>query len=375
MCFMEIAPKFIFNCRIIYHLLIFFLFTNLVVLSKPTLPKAKLLEFENAEIGYSYTFPKDHSAHKQFASEWWYYTGNLHSARKRNFGYQLTFFRIGTKPNGESIYAAHFALSDISKKKFYFWDRLGRDFLQMAGVKDTLIWNKNWSVLIDENVHYLKAEADDVKIDLTLSQVGMPVIQGKPGEGISRKGDCKSCASHYYSLPNLKTEGKIIIKGEVFSVEGRSWMDHEFGSSQLQENQVGWDWFSLQFNDGSSLMLYRMRQIDGKVSDFSNGTYLSREGKQEYLARQDFYLKPVKYWISPKTKASYPLVWEITIPKLDLGLKVVPQMSNQELQTENSTRVSYWEGAVRVIDRATGRKIGQGYMELTGYAGSLKGKF
>ena len=146
-------------------------------------------------------------------------------------------------------------------------------------------------------------------------------------------------------------------------------MDHEFGSNQLQNNQVGWDWFSLQFNDGSALMLYRLREKNNKISSFSNGTYISREGKVKHLNQKDFFLKPKKNanWQSKKSKAIYPLIWEIIIPDLGLALKVRPKMINQEVVEQ----VNYWEGAVSVTDRLNGKKIGQGYLELTGYDGNL----
>lgn len=363
---------------LLYHLKTFCLICSFFISGLPVFSKittkapAPIKAFKSAQPGYWYRFPEDHSAHPEFATEWWYYTGNLHSARKRDFGYQLTFFRIGLKPGGEPIYAAHFALTDLKKKKFYFWDKLQRPLLEMAGVQGTYIWNKNWSVKIDGDHHHLLAEEDGLKINLHLYQVGKPVIQGIPKEGISRKGSCPTCASHYYSLPNMYTNGYVLVDGEAYRVSGKSWMDHEFGSNQLQEGQKGWDWFSLNFNDGSSLMLYRIR---GQTSAFSNGTYVSKNGEQQYLGASDFILKPSKYWRSQASKAIYPVVWEVTVPKIDLGIKVYPKLAHQELQTKRSTRVSYWEGAVRAIDRASGRQVGAGYMELTGYDDKLKGKF
>jgi predicted secreted hydrolase len=369
--------KVYFVKSILYHLKPFCLalcFVFCLPLNSKTLisPTKAPQQFQVAKPGYWYRFPQDHAAHPQFATEWWYYTGNLHSARKRDFGYQLTFFRVGLKPGGEPIYAAHFSITDLQNKKFYFWDKLQRPILGMAGTDKTYIWNKNWSVKIEGIEHQLLASQDDIKINLSLYQQGKPVIQGKPKEGISRKGDCQTCASHYYSLPNMLTSGSLLIDGEVYKVSGKSWMDHEFGSNQLQADQKGWDWFSLQFNDGSSLMLYRIR---GKSKAFSNGTYVSKNGEQQYLEAGEFILKPTKYWHSKKTKAIYPVVWEVTVPKLDLGIKVYPKLAQQELQTQKSTQVSYWEGAVKAIDRATGKQTAEGYLELTGYAGSLRGKF
>ncbi|MDX1918429.1 MAG: lipocalin-like domain-containing protein [Candidatus Caenarcaniphilales bacterium] len=330
--------------------------------------------FLSAKKGYQYNFPFDHGAHPQFATEWWYYTGNLEAIDGDDrFGFQLTFFRIGVSPQ-ESIYAAHFALSDIDGKRFAYFDRINRPQQNIAGVAQdangTAIWNKNWSSRIsaDGKSHLLTAQEGGVSINLNLAPSFKPVIQGVPGEGISRKGDCENCASHYYSYPSMMVNGTLSILGRTIPVAGTSWMDHEFGSNHPNHNQVGWDWFSMHLDHGDSLMLYRIRQADGSISPFSNGTYISSKGKQTYLSKGDFNLIPRKTWKSPKSGAIYPLTWEITVPRLNLGLKVYPELVNQELDTSKSTRAKYWEGAIRVIDRAKAKEVGQGYLELTGYA-------
>lgn len=385
--------------------------------------------YEPAKVGYKYSFPKDHFRHDQFAAEWWYYTGNLtgnvagnlrtnspnsESNNEKEFGYQLTFFRIGIAPKkaidskqDTNLYMAHFALSDIGTgnsikdQKFYFFDQIHQPVLQMAGAREessekskgeSFIWHKNWSALIQQsgNKHILHAKQNGIAIDLELSTNQSPIIQGKPGEGISRKGSCESCASHYYSYPNLSTKGVLKINGKSYTVSGNSWMDHEFGSSQLQENQKGWDWFSLHFNDGSSLMLYQIRELNGKRSPFSNGTYVSKSGKQEYLTDKDFDLQISNYWTSPESKIQYPSEWRISSaksksPQTNLtkkisgfaykDLRIIPKIQNQELRTNQSSRINYWEGAVKIIDEKSHKQIGEGYMELTGYGESLKGKF
>jgi predicted secreted hydrolase len=382
-------------------------------------------QYKAAKLGYKYSFPKDHFRHDQFATEWWYYTGNLKASasgsksnNEKEFGYQLTFFRIGIEPEKAldskqdiNLYIAHFALSDIGARnsakdqKFYFFDQIHQPILQMAGAgeklsrktsgeskEESFIWHKNWSALIQQsgNKHILQAKQNGIAIDLELSTNKPPIIQGKPGEGISRKGSCESCASHYYSYPQLLTKGIVKINDQSYSVSGNSWMDHEFGSSQLQENQKGWDWFSLQFNNGSSLMLYQIRELNGKRSPFSNGTYVAKSGKQQYLTEKDFDLKTLNYWISPESKIKYPSEWKIsltqskkTLNKLSkksselvcTDLRIIPKIKNQELRTNQSTGVSYWEGAVTIIDEKSHKQIGEGYMELTGYGESLKGKF
>jgi predicted secreted hydrolase len=359
---------------LIFSLLILLAPTGLFSSAKEHNIKSKSAEFSVAKPNYQFSFPKDHFAHDNYALEWWYYTGNLKSRQaNREFGYELTFFKISFKPLAKPIYIAHFALSDLKNNEFKHFSKINRDLLHMAGVeaKKNLIWNKNWSVHIKNNGknHILKAESGDIALNLNLENSQTPVIHGVPGENINRKGNCSSCASHYYSLTNLKTEGQITINSEVYNVIGKSWMDHEFGSNQLQNNQVGWDWFSLQFNDGSALMLYQLREKNNKISSFSNGTYISREGKIKHLTQKDFFLKPKNNanWQSPKTKANYPLIWEIIVPEFDLALKIIPKMINQEVVEQ----VNYWEGAISVIDRLKGKKVGYGYLELTGYDGNL----
>jgi predicted secreted hydrolase len=322
----------------------------------------------------------------------------LHSdSDNKDFSYQLTFFRAGLAPNGESIYLAHFAITDVKNKQFYYFELSNRNILQKAGVKQsktssTRIWNQNWSCVIkppgDYNPkheeHQLKAfydlQGQDNKkqtfaIDLKLFPTSSPVIQGEKNKGVSIKGSCPSCASHYFSYPVMETGGKIIIGGQEFKVTGKSWMDHEFGSSQLEAKQVGWDWFSIQFEDNSSLMLYRIREQNGGESSFSSGKYVSASGQSYFLNKKDFYLRPKKYWKSPKSGTRYPLAWDVTVPAFDLGLRVLPTIPNQELLTNLSTQVNYWEGSIKAIDRRSGRPVGKGYLELTGYDGKLASKF
>jgi predicted secreted hydrolase len=48
---------------------------------------------------------------------------------------------------------------------------------------------------------------------------------------------------------------------------------------------------------------------------------------------------------------------------------LIPRMAEQELTTNRSTQVTYWEGAVEAKGTSQGDRLqGRGYMELTGYA-------
>jgi predicted secreted hydrolase len=173
----------------------------------------------------------------------------------------------------------------------------------------------------------------------------------------------------------LATTGKLTIGSESFDVTGTSWMDHEFGSADLDKDLVGWDWFSLQLDDQRELMLYRLRRADGSAHPASSGTLIDRDGQGRHLLIGDFTLEPTSYWTSPASKAHYPQRWRLTIPSQQLSLELVPRMADQELSPKRSTQVTYWEGAIETTGTAQGKPIhGQGYMELTGYAERIPNK-
>lgn len=146
-------------------------------------------------------------------------------------------------------------------------------------------------------------------------------------------------------------------------------MDHEFGTSFLEKEQVGWDWFSLQFEDGSELMLFQLRRSDGMLDRHSSGTWIA-DGRGTHLGAGDFRLRPGEIWRSEVSGARYSVSWEIEVPTLDLRLRLSTRVQNQELRTERSSGVTYWEGAVEAEGTRAGRPVrGRGYLEMTGYAG------
>ena len=172
----------------------------------------------------------------------------------------------------------------------------------------------------------------------------------------------------------MATRGRVAVAGDTFAVEGLSWMDHEWGTSQLSEGQVGWDWFSLHLDDGRELMLYRLRLRDGSSEPFSSGTLVARDGRAQHLALADFTLAGDAPWKSPVTGGSYPLRWRVRVPAHGLDLTVEPLVRSQEMVSPPPIPLAYWEGAVRASGTANGRRItGTGYLELTGYAGALPG--
>ncbi len=338
----------------------------------------------SADPDYRLAFPRDHASHPDHRIEWWYYTGNVETSRGRRFGYQLTFFRVGVdrQPINPSRWAvrnlhmAHLAVTDVAGGQHHVAERLNRAGVGWAGASTEAlhVWNDGWSVRLDgaasEGAHLLEAASDDgsLAVDLRLVPVLPPVLHGVAG--YSQKGAEAGNASHYYSITRLRTTGRMIVDGEAFEVSGLSWMDHEFGTSFLEPAQVGWDWFSLQLDDGSDLMVYTMRRDDGVADPRSSGTFVAPDGSITRLRAGDYALAPGRRWTSPSSGASYPVAWEIDVPSLGIDLDVQAVIDAQELETGESTGVTYWEGAIDARGARGGAVVaGQGYLEMTGYAG------
>ena len=343
-------------------------------------------EFKRALPGRTFSFPQDHFSHPEFKTEWWYYSGHLYSQKKKSFGYQLTFFRTGlnretknqrSKWSIQDLYFAHLAITDESKKRFGYLEKISRGSLGEAGAssykpseKTFRIWIEDWSIEgkgpAMQN-HSLKAGDKNFGIELLLTPEKNPVIHGQ--NGISQKAEGEGYASHYYSITRLKTEGKILLRNKEIPVQGISWMDHEFGSSQLREYQAGWDWFSIQLANGMELMFYQIRWKDGKVDPHSSATIISPDGTHQHLAKKEFQIEALDQWKSSKSSAIYPSKWKIRVPGHQIELTLSPTVKDQELITKESTRVTYWEGSVKVEGKYQGGSInGMGYAELTGYA-------
>jgi predicted secreted hydrolase len=342
--------------------------------------------FKSALPGYYYSFPKDHAAHEEYRTEWWYYTGHLQAADGRTYGYQLTFFRSGMdhpalaeNPSRWAIrhlYLAHFAVTDENENSFFYTDKVNRAGVRNAGAETVTyrIWNGSWRAETVQSLHHLVASDKEWAIDLMLSPKKPPVIHGR--DGVSKKGKGQIQSSHYYSLTQMETHGTIKVNGRTLKVQGTSWMDHEFGSNQLSEDQTGWDWFGLRLDSGIELMLYQIRRKDGSLDPFSSGTVVLEGGSSKHLALSDFQIKSKGLWKSDKSGGNYPNSWEISIPNQDITLTLTPTVPDQELMTTRSTGVTYWEGSVKIQGTHRERPItGEGYVELTGYAQSLRKKF
>jgi predicted secreted hydrolase len=335
-------------------------------------------QYQKALPGYQYQFPRDHFNHPDYKTEWWYYTGNLRAADGHKFGFELTFFRQGVSRGQtqksdwdvQDIYLAHFALSDIDGGRFYHSERVNRAGPGLAGVSELTakVWNGNWQVQFRSDQQQLQAIAQNFAIRLVMSSRKPPVIHGK--NGVSQKSAGAGQASHYISFTRLLTTGTIELNAREYQVEGTAWMDHEFFTHELDNNESGWDWVSLQLDDNTELMLYRFRHKDGTVDPFSAGTYVDAEGKPGYLGVSDFSIQPDREtYTSPDTHAVYPIAWRITVPSLRLDLQLTTPLKSQELVSIMGAGLSYWEGAITISGTRGGKPAkGVGYLEMTGYA-------
>ena len=333
-------------------------------------------QWKEAAPGYTYLFPRDHASHPDYKIEWWYYTGNVSAKDGRRFGYQVTFFRVGVDyaPANPSqwavrdLYMTHLAVSDARGQRYRYAEKLTRGGPGLAGARsDTYYtWNDDWSAGLSGRQHKIRALSEKAGIDLTLDEGKAPAINGI--NGINQKGAREGNASHYYSLTRMPTQGTLTIDGERFEVSGLTWMDHEFSTSFLEPEQRGWDWFSIQLSDNRELMLYRMRRADGSHDPRSSGTLIDANGKTTHLSNTDFTLTPGRTTFTSKNGAVYPLEWKVSIPKHKIELTVTTPLADQELSLVQSTGVAYWEG---MIDVAGPGVTGSGYLEMTGYYGSL----
>ena len=274
----------------------------------------------------------------------------------------------------EHIYLAHFTITNVEQNEFEFSERYSRGAAGLAGAKITPfaeIWLEDWQLTqLDENTFQLNAREGDRGLNLILDDVKNPVLQGE--NGYSQKGEGLGNASIYYSLPRLLTQGQLTWQGQLFEVEGMSWMDHEFSTSALGQQQIGWDWFAIHLSNGSDLMVYHIRNLDGSIDQFSKGLLVFPDGSTQLLRKEDFSILSIDTWKSPYSGAEYPSEWKISIPDLDLNITVKPLINDQEL----TVSFVYWEGAVLAKGVVAGEAIeGRGYVELTGYAQSMQGRF
>ena len=328
-----------------------------------------------------FQFPLDHGPHPAYRTEWWYYTGNVTDADGGRYGYQLTFFRSALTPEvaerestlaADQLYMAHFAITSEPADRHDSFERFARGDGNVAGATGDptySVWLDAWSAReIEPGIVELKASAQgeegEVALDLRLHEVRAPLLHGNLG--LSQKGGNAGNANYYYSLIETDTTGTMTSNGETFDVTGWSWMDHEFGTSALDSDIVGWDWFSVLLDDGTAFMFGEFHNAEGGNRSVYEGTLAFADGEQIVLGAGDFELESLGEWTSPESGIVYPHGWRVRFSQHDIELEIAPIVADQEMDVS----FLYYEGSTEVRATVAGNEIGgRGYVELTGYSG------
>jgi predicted secreted hydrolase len=327
--------------------------------------------FARAEVPRKFEFPADHGAHPAYRSEWWYLTLVLADASGADLGIQFTLFRqsltpVDTSPSNRwqsnQVYLAHFAVTDAASGAHRADERFARGHPNLAGVRAApfALWLEDWRLEEIGDVWRLRAQMAETRVEIDLDMDVRIYPQGLADElGLSRKGPGQ--ASYYYSMPGIPAVGQVWIDGEPRTVSGLGWLDREWSTSLLSEGQVGWDWFALQLDDGRRLMAFQLRRRDGRQDDYDQGLLVGAGGTARHLRAGDFSLIPRRYW-RDGTGTDWPVAWQVAVG--DEVWVVEAVLDDQRMETS----VHYWEGMVAVRDDQ-GRRVGRGYLELTGYDG------
>jgi predicted secreted hydrolase len=322
--------------------------------------------FAKVTPGKTFTFPGDHGPHPDFRIEWWYLTANLVDARGAACGLQWTLFRQAAKPGpqgegwaNQQIWMAHAAVTRADTHRFS--EAFSRGGIGQAGVeaKPFAAWIDDWEMKgsgrTDDGTLSpvtLKASGADFSYALTLETDRPVVLQGEAG--YSRKSE-RGQASYYYSQPFYRARGTLTIDDIQVAVSGQAWMDREWSSQPLDTDQTGWDWLSLHLASGDKLMLYRLRQKDGK--DYPFGNWISAAGETRMIAGSDIQMTPKA--TAEVAGRQLPVEWQIAIPSRAFSISCKPLNPKAWM----GTGFSYWEGPISF----TGSHDGVGYLELTGY--------
>jgi predicted secreted hydrolase len=325
-------------------------------------------------------FPADFGAHPTSRSEWWYVTGAL-DAGQRTWGFQVTFFRVPTSLVGadasrfkaKQLLFAHAAVSDLSEARLRHDQRIARAGFGIAEASsaDTAVILDRWRLArsdaggVSRYLARATSESAGFAVDLVLDATGPVLLQGD--SGWSRKGPRPEQLSRYYSEPQLAARGRLAIDGRSFAVEGRAWLDHEWSDAYLDPAAVGWDWIGMNLDDGGALMAFRIRRGDGSTL-WSGGSHRPRGGGVRSFADGEVVFTPGRTWTSTATRTRYPVEWQVATPLGSFGVRAL--LDNQELDSRASTGTIYWEGLSLLVD-AGGRRVGRGYLEMTGYAARL----
>ena len=317
--------------------------------------------------GRPLALPADAGAHPAHRIEWWYVTGQLESPRGP-LGFQVTFFRV-RNPDAEGrasrfapaqLLFAHAALAEPAHGSLRHDQRSARIGFGLveAAVGRTDVALDDWSLKREGDAYHARIPAEGFALDLVLRPTQAPLAQGD--RGFSRKGPLEAQASYYYSEPHLEVSGHVKAGAETLMVRGSAWLDHEWSSEALAKDAAGWDWVGANLDDGSALMAFRIRALDGRTL-WAGGTYRAKDGASVAYEPGQVRFEPLRTWKSPRTGTTYPVAMEVRAG--ERAWRLEPLMDDQELDARSSTGTLYWEGAVKVSGAGTGR----GYLELTGY--------
>ena len=322
-------------------------------------------------------FPRDFGSHPERRTEWWYITGHATTAAARVFGFQITFFRSRVDATqgmrsgfaAKQLIFAHAALTDLHGRALYHDQRVARAGfgVALASEADTDVRLRDWSLRRTGGGYEAQAPAGEFSLALRFTPTQPILLQGDAG--LSRKGPETGQASYYYSQPHLATQGWLVLHGKRFDVaSGTAWLDHEWSDAYMHPDAVGWDWIGMNLQDGSALMAFRMRRRDGTAL-WAGGSWRSPDGQLRTFGADEVGFEAQDRWTSPRTGARYPTRWRIETPAGSFEVRAL--LDDQELDSSSSTGAVYWEGLSDLFD-AQGRRVGRGYLEMTGYAARLR---
>lgn len=327
---------------------------------------------EGIRRGRVLAFPRDHGAHPDSRTEWWYVTGWLGPFGAPTHGFQVTFFRsrTGLATGNTSRFAprhllfAHAALTDLKARTHRHADRIMRwsgdpqAALASASLTDGDVRIGRWRLHHDGSAWHAQIDDTELPLRLTMRRTQPLLLQGDAG--FSRKGPDERQASHYLSEPQLEAGSSLGT--------GRAWLDHEWSDEVLHPQAVGWDWIGFNLQDGSALTAFQLRRADGSAL-WAGGSWRMAGGTAQAFGPGDVTMTPGRVWTSGSSGARYPVEWTVRTPAGRFTVR--PLLDAQELDGRNSTGTVYWEGLSELLD-AGGRRLGLGYLELTGYAGTLR---
>ncbi|WP_399696763.1 lipocalin-like domain-containing protein [Xenophilus sp.] len=325
-------------------------------------------------------FPRDHGSHPDLRTEWWYITGSARAAQGgRRFGFQITFFRsrVDAAQDLRSAFAArqlvfaHAAVTDLQGRRLLHDQRIARAGfgIAQAGEADTDVRLRDWSLVRNAADGSYRAEAPGEGFALSLRFAPTQPVLLQGDAGLSRKGPEAVQASHYYSQPQLEAAGRIAIEGQGrFEVRGRAWLDHEWSEALMHPEAVGWDWIGMNLDDGAALTAFRLRRADGSAL-WAGGSWRAAGEATRTFSAEEVRFEPMRTWTSPRSSARYPVQWTIDTPAGRFAVQAL--LDDQELDSRGSTGAIYWEGLSDLLD-AQGRRVGSGYLEMTGYAARLR---